>query len=170
MIREANELDLQDILYIYNDAIIHTTSVYHYLPHTLEQRLQWYNQKLQDGYPVMVYEEDGKAVGFATYGPFRNWPAYKYTIEHSVYVHPDYRKRGIASSLLQELIRLANEQQYAVMIAGIDESNQGSIRLHEKLGFTYSGKIEKAGYKFQRWLNLCFYQYELTGPVCPQEG
>jgi L-amino acid N-acyltransferase YncA len=164
MIRKAGVRDLQAILDVYNDAILHTTAVYDYKPHTLQDRKSWYEKKLEDGFPVLVYEVDGDVAGFASFGPFRAWAAYQYTIEHSVYVHKHYRNRGIGLALLQEIIGIAEDRGYAVMVAGIDESNTQSIRLHERLGFTYAGTIMKAGYKFDRWLNLCFYQKELRGP------
>ena len=164
MIREAKIEDLPHILTIYNDAIVHTTAVYTYEPETLAMREQWFNQKVRDGYQVIVYERNQTVVGFATFGPFRNWPAYKYSIEHSLYTDPRYRKEGIASSLLNELILLANQREYKTIIAGIDASNVPSIALHQKFGFTYAGTIKNAGYKFERWLDLSFYQLELEGP------
>jgi len=78
--------------------------------HTLDDRKQWYEKKKQDGYLVLVFEKGDKVVAFATFGPFRAWPAYKYTIEHSVYVHASCRKEGIATKLMQELIKIANEK------------------------------------------------------------
>ena len=72
MIREANEKDLKGILKIYNDAILNTTSVYKYKIQTLEERKQWYEKKKQDGYPLLVFEEDNRVVGFATFGPLEN--------------------------------------------------------------------------------------------------
>ena len=164
MIREAKIKDLPQILTIYNDAIVHTTAVYTYEPETLVMREQWFNQKVKDGYPVIVHERNQTVVGFATFGPFRNWPAYKYSIEHSVYTNPQYRKQGIASSLMQELFSIANQREYKTIIAGIDASNVPSIALHQKFGFTYAGTIKNAGYKFDRWLDLSFYQLELEGP------
>ncbi|PFR57365.1 N-acetyltransferase, partial [Bacillus cereus] len=71
-----------------------------------------YEQKKADGYPIFVYELDNKVVGFATFGPFRAWPAYKYSIEHSVYVDKEYRKCGIGTSLIKELITIAKEREY----------------------------------------------------------
>lgn len=169
MIREMKETDLGEVLEIYNDAILHTTAVYDYRAHSLEDRKVWFNQKTEGGYPLFVFEEDGKVLGFATYGPFRAWPAYKYSIEHSVYVHKEARKKGIGTKLLKVLIERAEEESYATLIAGIDSTNQGSIFIHEKLGFTYSGTIKKAGYKFEKWLDLAFYQLELKGPESPVE-
>ncbi|WP_028401032.1 GNAT family N-acetyltransferase [Ectobacillus panaciterrae] len=170
MIRRIQEKDLNDILEIYNDAIVNTTAVYDYTPHTIEDRRLWYKQKIEGGYPVLVFEENHKIIGFATFGPFRAWPAYKYTIEHSVYVHKDYRKNGIGTTLLKEIIRIANEQKYATLVAGIDAANEKSIKVHERLGFTYSGTIKKAGFKFGKWLDLAFYQLDLNGPERPTEG
>ncbi|WP_099300660.1 GNAT family N-acetyltransferase [Bacillus sp. Marseille-P3800] len=158
MIRKATKEDLQEILTIYNHAILHTTSVYSYEPHTLEMRETWYNQKIEDKFPILVFEEQNHVIGFATYGSFRAWPAYQYSIEHSIYVDPNQRKKGIATQLLTEIIALAKQNGYKTMIAGIDASNEQSIGLHKKFGFTYSGTIEKAGYKFDRWLDLAFYQ------------
>ncbi|GIM47978.1 N-acetyltransferase [Collibacillus ludicampi] len=168
MIRFAREEDLEGILEIYNDAILNTTAVYAYKPHTLENRKQWFLKKKQEGYPIIVYD-DSSIAGFATYGPFRAWPAYKYTIEHSVYVHKDYRNKGVGKLLVQEIIRLANKQNYATLVAGIDSTNVASIKLHEGLGFTFAGTIRKAGFKFGKWLDLSFYQKELVGPKMPTE-
>lgn len=169
MIRYATHDDLSAILEIYNDAILNTTAVYDYKPHTIEDRTAWYEKKVRDGYPVWVFEESNRVVGFATFGPFRAWPAYKYSIEHSVYVHKDHRGKHIATRLLQELIKFANSKGYATLIAGIDFSNEGSKLMHEKLGFSQSGIIRKAGYKFGKWLDLSFYQYQLQGPETPIE-
>lgn len=79
---------------------------------------------MEDGYPVIVYELENKVVGFATFGPFRQWPAYKYSIEHSIYVDSNYRRKGIATSLLKEIIAIANEREYMTLIAGIDAANE----------------------------------------------
>lgn len=167
MIINARREHLQDILNIYNDAILNTTAVYTYKPQTLDMRELWYSQKLEEGYPILVYELDNKAVGFATFGPFRDWPAYKYSIEHSVYTEANYRKKGIATALLNELIAIAKKKEYMTLIAGIDATNETSIALHRKFGFSYVGTIHKAGYKFNRWLDLAFYQLELDGPKNP---
>ncbi len=167
MIRNAELKDIPAILEIFNDAILNTTAIYAYKPVSLEDRTAWFNKKLDDGFPVLVYEIDGVAAGFAAYGTFRAFPAYKYTVEHSVYVHKDFRGRGIASKLIRKLIEIAENSGLATMVAGIDADNEASILLHKKLGFTHSGVIKKAGYKFGRWLDLAFMQYELKGPSSP---
>ena len=169
MIREANEKDIMDILEIYNDAILNTTAIYAYKPHTIDDRIQWYEKKKLDGHPLLVFEKNGKVVAFATYGPFRAYPAFKYTIEHSVYVHKGYRNLGIGKILLKELIDIANADEYATMVACIDSLNEESVKIHEKFGFKYSGTVAKAGFKFGKWLDLAFYQLDLIGPKEPLE-
>lgn len=163
MIRQMTAKDIKGVLEIYNDAIINTTAVYIYKPQTLEERISWFQAKNEGNYPVFIFEEDGQVAGFATYGPFRSYPAYKYTIEHSVYVHKDHYKKGIATKLMAVLIEEAAKAGYVTMVAGIDSGNGGSIKMHEKLGFSYSGTIKKAGYKFGQWLDLAYYQLELNG-------
>lgn len=115
------------------------------------------------GYPILVSEQAGKVAGFATFGPFRDWPAYKYSIEHSIYVDKGYRKKGIASSLMNEIIAIAREREYKMMVAGIDAENEKSIVMHEKFGFVHAGTIKNIGFKFNQWRDLAFYQLELNG-------
>ena len=170
MVREATEKDLMDILNIYNDAILNTTAIYDYKAHTIDDRIQWYEKKKQDEYPLLVFEENERVVAFATFGQFRAYPAFKYTIEHSIYVHKDYRNLGVGKTLLKELINIASVDEYATMVACIDSLNENSIKIHEKFGFKYSGTITKAGFKFGKWLDLVFYQLDLTGPKIPLEG
>lgn len=164
MIREAVREDVQSILEIFNYNILYSTGIYMYEPQTLAQRMEWFLGKQERKEPLFVYEEDGVVVGYATYGHFRPYPANLYTVEHSVYVHKDHYRKGIATKLMQELIKYAEEHDVKTMIGGIDASNQASILSHEKLGFTHSGTIKNAGYKFNRWLDLAFYQLDLKGP------
>jgi phosphinothricin acetyltransferase len=109
-------------------------------------------------------------LGFASYGTFRARAAYKYTVEHSVYVHKDQRGRGVGLALMRELIAAARAQQYHVLVGGIDIANEVSVALHERLGFTYAGTIHQAAYKFGRWLDLGFYQLILDTPQQPVDG
>ena len=162
MIRFATKEDLPAILEIYNDAILNTTAVYTYEAQTLENRAQWFDIKKANNEPIFVYELDDKAVGFATYGSFRDWPAYQYTIEHSIYVDKDYRGNGIAQKLLTELLTDVKAKGYKTIVAGIDATNDKSIHLHKKFNFSYSGTITNVGYKFNQWLDLAFYQLDLT--------
>jgi L-amino acid N-acyltransferase len=155
---------------IFNDAILQTTALYDYAPRSVDAVLQWFGAKARAAYPVLgAMDSSGQLCGFASYGQFRPWPAYKYSIEHLVYVHPAQRRRGVARLLMQQLLERAQAQQYHVMIGGIDADNAASIALHVQLGFRHAGTIAHAGYKFGRWLDLAFYQILLPGPQLPVE-
>ncbi|HEV2355001.1 MAG TPA: GNAT family N-acetyltransferase [Puia sp.] len=169
-IRPARETDLPEILGIYNDVILHTTAVYSYEPHTLDMRKAWYDSKMKDGYPVFVAEQGERVVGLSTYGPFRAWPAYKYTVENSVYVAVDQRGKGIAGQLMPPLIEAAKKQDYHALIASIDSANEASLRLHRSFGFEEVAHFRQVGYKFGRWLDLKFLELLLETPVNPTEG
>jgi len=170
MIRHAEEKDIAGILEIYNEAIVHTTAVYHYFPLTLEEKTEWYRKLISAGFPVLVCEMEGKVAGYASFGVYRDKPGYKYTVENSIFVHPDFRRRGFGQSLMKVLIREAEKMEMAVMVGCIDADNRESILLHEKLGFTFSGVIHRAGFKFGRYLDAAFYQLDLRGPEHPVEG
>jgi L-amino acid N-acyltransferase YncA len=159
------------ILEIINEAIVNSTAIYDYQPRAPESMVEWFKIKDTKRFPVIgAVDDSGRLCGFATYGTFRAWPGYKYTVEHSLYVHKDHRRKGIGMILLQRLIDLAIQQQYHVMVGGIDASNQASIDLHQKLGFEFSGTIRQAGFKFGRWLDLAFYQIVLKTPQKPVDG
>ena len=160
-----------EILAILNDAIVGSTALYDYQPRPLDSMRPWFAAKVAHGFPVIgAVDATGTLLGFASYGTFRAWPAYKYSVEHSVYVHHAQRGRGIGAALLQRLIATARAQQYHVLIGGIDLANTASVALHEKLGFTHAGTIRQAGFKFGRWLDLAFYQLVLDTPDRPVEG
>lgn len=164
MIRSMEERDVPEVLAIYNDIILTSTAVYINEPQTLKEKQQWYTERNQAGYPLLVYEEEGEVAGFATYSQFRPYPGYQYTMEHSVYVHKAHYQKGIATKLMHELIQIAEAQGVKTLVAGIDGNNMGSVKAHEKLGFEYAGTIKNAGIKFGQWLDLVFYQLHLTGP------
>src|SRR3982074_3451368 len=118
------------ILEIFNDAILTSTALYDYKPRTSQNMVDWFDAKRAGGFPVIGLENsDGALLGFGSYGTFRAWPAYKYTVEHSVYVHKDHRGKGIGIALMHKLIDAAREQQYHVMVGGIDAANRASIVL-----------------------------------------
>ena len=159
------------ILAILNDAIVTSTAHYDYRPRPPESMRPWFEAKRRGGYPVIgALAEGGLLAGFASYGTFRAWPAYKYTVEHSVYVHHEHRGRGVGRELLTRLVSRAIEQGCHVLIGGIDAENHASIRLHEKLGFAHAGTLKQAGFKFGRWLDLLFYQLTLPTPAHPRNG
>ena len=159
------------ILAILNDAIVNSTALYDYVPRAPESMVGWFQAKQSKDFPVIGVESDaGELMGFASYGTFRAFPAYKYTVENAVYVHKDHRGRGLARALMQRLIERARAQDYHVIVAGIDKDNAASIALHTSLGFEPAGIIRQAGFKFGRWLDLAFYQLVLATPAEPRDG
>lgn len=160
-----------EILVILNDAILNSTALYDYKARSVASMVDWFAAKERGNFPVIgVTDDSGQLLGFATYGSFRAWPAYKYSVEHSVYIHPEHRGKGLGRELMQRLIERAIQQQYHTMIAGIDVTNVGSVSLHQQLGFHHAGNIKQAGYKFGRWLDLGFYQLLLNTPEQPCDG
>ena len=157
-IRAAAESDLPGLLAIYNDVIATSTAVYSYIPTTLEERTTWWRARVGMGYPVLVAVDDSGVLGFSTFGDFRTWPGYRFTVEHSVHVRADTRGRGVGKELVIALFPLAEALNKHVMIAGVDAANEASIRFHERLGFEKAGHLREVGHKFDRWLDLVFLQ------------
>lgn len=157
-IRPYQTQDTQAILDIINYNILHSTALYDYNIRTYEQQKAILDDKLAKKFPVIVAEANGQVVGFGMYSEFRFREAYKFTVEHSVYVANDYHGKGIGNLLLAELIALAKAQKLHTMIAVIDAENQGSVSFHEKFGFKTVGIIKESGYKFNRWLHSVFMQ------------
>lgn len=165
---DAHAAAVREIL---NDVTLHTTALYDYQPWSRSDVLKWFGDKAQNGHPVIAaVDPEGVLLGFASYGRFRARPAYKYSVEHSVYVHRDHRRRGVGRALLTRLIEEATRQQLHVLVGGIDAGNAESIALHEQLGFRHAGTISQAGFKFGRWLDLAFYQLILPTPTQPRDG
>ena len=157
-IAASSRAQLPEILAIYNEVIRNTTAVYSDKEVTLEDREKWFDAKGAQGFPVLVATDSSGVVGFGTFGEFRAWPCYRASVEHSVHVRADCRRRGVGRALVEALIDAAAAMQKHVMIAGIDAENVNSISLHESLGFEVVGHFREVGRKFGRWLDLKFMQ------------
>jgi L-amino acid N-acyltransferase YncA len=157
-LRSYQTKDTQAILDIINYNILNSTALYDYNIRSYEQQKAILEEKINKHFPVIVAVEDHKVVGFGMYSEFRFREAYKYTVEHSVYVDNEYHGKGIGKLLLHELIQLAKGQKLHTMIAVIDAENQSSVEFHEKFGFKTVGIIKESGYKFDRWLHSVFMQ------------
>lgn len=160
-VRPYQTNDVKSIVTILNYYIVNSTAIYDYDLRTVEQQLTIFEDKLKKGFPIIVATIDNKVVGFGYYSEFRFREAYKYTVEHSVYVLPNEHGKGIGKMLMQNLIDLANLQNLHTMIAVIDSENQSSINFHEQFGFKIVGNIKESGYKFERWLHSVIMQLML---------
>jgi len=161
-IRDAVEGDLEGIREIYNDVLLNSTAIYNDRPATLEDRRAWWRARVEQGYPVLVAVEEGDVVGFASFGDFRSWPGYRFTVEGTVHIRADRRGQGLGRALLEALVERARAAGKHVMIAGVDAENQASLRYLERFGFERAGLLKEVGFKFGRWLDLVFMQYWLT--------
>lgn len=161
-IRDAGEGDLPGLLAIYNDVIATSTAVYADKPTTLDDRIAWYRARTGQGYPVLVAADADSILGFATFGDFRAWPGYRFTVEHSVHVSHVHRGAGIGTALMHELIARGTALGKHVMIGGVDADNAASLRFHERLGFERAAHLRQVGFKFGRWLDLVFLQRFLS--------
>jgi len=162
-VRPAEDGDLPAILAITNDAIANTTAVWSLTPATLDARRAWLEERRTKGYPVLVADDGGGALGFASFGDFRPWEGYRHSVENSIYIDAKHRGRGLGRLLLGALLEEAARQGKHVMVAGIEAENTASIRLHAAFGFEETGRLHQVGRKFDRWLDLVFMQRLLNG-------
>lgn len=157
-IRAYQTTDTQAILDIINFNILHSTALYDYKVRNFEQQKAILEDKTNKGFPVIVAALNDEIVGFGMYSEFRFREAYKFTVEHSVYVSKKHFGKGIGKLVLSNLIQLAKSQGLHTMIGVIDSENQGSILFHEQFGFKKVGVIKESAYKFDRWLDSVFMQ------------
>lgn len=159
IIRIAEDKDVKDLLDIYNYEVEHGLSTFDLNPKTLEERLKWFREHNVGNHPLIVAEEDGKAVGYASLSPYRPKEAYAATVELSVYIHKDYRRRGIAGKLSVAILEMARERDgIHTVISVITGGNEASLRLHRQLGFVHCGTIREVGVKFGKMLDIENYQ------------
>lgn len=160
MIVRAGDLakDGAAILAIVNDAILNTTAWYEYDPWDQARLTSWFDAKQAEGWPLLVAEDDGVTLGFASFGSFRARPAYAQTVEHSVYVAAAARGRGVGRRLLDAIVAEATRRGHHTMIGGVDAANEGSLAFHRAAGFLEAGRMREVGRKFDRWLDLVFMQ------------
>jgi phosphinothricin acetyltransferase len=171
LIRAAQTGDLPQILAIYNDVIATSTAVYATQPRSLAERAEWFEQRRQRGFPVLVAAEGESVLGFSSFGEFRGaWSGYRHSVEHSVHIRADARGKSMGSLLVEALFPLAAALDKHVMIGAVDAANEGSVRFHERLGFVRVGCFKEVGRKFDRWLDLVFLQRFLDAPGSARSG
>lgn len=162
VIRPYRESDAAAILEIINDSILNTSHNYDYEPKSLKEVVDLFEEKIRDGYPILVGEVDSEIGGYATFGKFRAKPGYNKTIEHSIYLNKKAQSKGLGSAMMRQLIHIATEKGFHVMIAGMDSENNGSYQFHERLGFREVARFPEVGFKFGKWQTLVFMQLILN--------
>lgn len=167
---DATDTDFQEILAIYNDAVLNTTAIWNEAVLDLPALTERLSTRRSQGLPILAARNGDGVLGYCSYGPWRAWDGYRYTVEHSVYVRGDYRRRGVGTQLLKALIHHARGAGMHVMVAGIEASNAPSITMHQRLGFTVAGTVREVGRKFGRWLDLSFMQLLLDERRGPPKG
>jgi L-amino acid N-acyltransferase YncA len=165
IIRDAVEEDFDAITAIYNEVLLNSTAIYNDVPAAVAERVAIWQSRRQQNYPTLVACEGNTVIGFASFGDFRAWPGYRFTVEHSVHIDASSRGRGAGSALLQSLIPRAAALGKHVMVGGIDAENSASLRFHERLGFTPVAHFKEVGFKFGRFLDLVFVQHIIAGGV-----
>jgi L-amino acid N-acyltransferase len=164
-VRAAQSDDVAAMAAIYNDVIATSTAIYSSQPSTLDERRDWFSARIAAGFPVLAAVRGGELVGYASFAEFRGaWPGYLHSVEHSVYVRADHWRHGVGSALVRALFPLAAAMDKHVMIGGIDAANDGSLEMHERLGFQRVAHFREVGRKFGRWLDLVFMQRFLDAP------
>lgn len=166
-IRDAVQADFEQITTIYNEVLTNSTAIYNDRPATVEERISWWRGRVSQGFPVLVAADGASIAGFATFGDFRAWPGYRYTVEGTVHIHSAARGQGIGTDLLKAILARAKALGKHVMIAGVDSENAASLRFLERFGFERAGHLREVGYKFDRFLDLVFLQYWIAPPLRP---
>jgi L-amino acid N-acyltransferase YncA len=161
-IRDAVEADFEAITAIYNEVVISSTATFNDRPATKDERIRWWKLRREQGYPVLVAVVDETVVGFGSFGDFRAWPGYRFTVEGTIYIDASSRGQGVGTELLSSLVAQAQSLGKHIMVAGVDAENVASLRFLEKFGFERVGYLREVGYKFGRFLDLIFLQYSVT--------
>ena len=161
-IRPATEADLPFITEIYEHAVRYGTATFELIPPDLAEMTRRFRVLMDGGFPYLVAAVDGSVIGYAYAGAFRPRPAYRFTVENSIYLKPAIHRRGIGLLLLQRLLRECEARGYRQVVAVIgDSANAGSIGVHSKCGFQMIGTHPNVGLKFGRWLDTVMMQLAL---------
>ncbi|MFH7765373.1 GNAT family N-acetyltransferase [Acinetobacter sp. BSP-28] len=164
LIRPAQPQDLEHILKIYNAEILTGTATWNDQEKSLEDVINWFNDLHAQQFPLFIAEhaESRQITGYADYSSFRQITGFKHTVEHSVFIHPNFIGQGLGKALMLKLIDHARQNHIHVMVAAIDHENRASIVLHEKLGFKQTGYMPEVGQKFGKWRDLVLMQLNLN--------
>jgi L-amino acid N-acyltransferase len=158
VIRDAERSDVAGMVSIYNDVLATTSAVWSEQPTTIGEREQWLDDKQTANHPVLVAVDASGVLGFVACGPFRSFPGYAKTMEHSIHVRPDVRGRGVGALLLASVEDRARSLGVHVMVAATDATNEGSIRFHQRVGFVEVGRMPEVGRLRGTWRDLVLIQ------------
>ena len=162
IIRPATPADIAAITGIYADAVLNGTASFEIEPPDEAEMTRRQAALLNNGYPYLTAEIDGLLAGYAYAGPYRSRPAYKWSVEDSIYVAPAMHRKGIGGLLLRRLVAESEQRGFRQMIAVIGDSAQiGSIAVHERAGFSHIGTLRSVGFKHGKWLDTVLMQRAL---------
>lgn len=154
-IRKAEPADLPALWEIYNYEVEHGTATLDLTPRTMEERKKWFDAHNRDNHPLYAAEENGTVLGYVSLSSYREKEAYKSTVELSVYVHPAHRGKGVATAMMAFVLEEARRDPTVHnVVSVITAGNAASVRLHEKFGFKFCGRIPAVGMKFGRYLDI----------------
>lgn len=157
-IRTATESDLPALTEIYNYEVVNGTAPFDIRPKTVVERAEWFYEHNKDNHPLIVAEDGGKILGYASLSPYRDKEAYSPTVELSVYVAPAARGKGAATALMTEILKTAkNDPRTHTVVSVITAGNDISVHLHEKFGFSYCGTLREIGIKFGEYRDTVTY-------------
>jgi L-amino acid N-acyltransferase YncA len=161
-IRVSHERDVPAIAAIYHHHVLHSPATFELEPPDVKEMMARRRRLMEKGFPYLVAERGGEVIGYAYAGPYRSRPAYRFTVENSVYVRLDSLGQGVGHLLMTALLAECAQKGYHQVIAVIgDSANLASVRLHERLGFLLVGTLRDVGFKFGRWYDTVLMQREL---------
>src|SRR5210317_998550 len=159
MIRKAKETDAHTIALIYNHYILHSTITFE--EKEVNEQLIIERLKESKKHPWWVFEQEGVVLGYAFSTKWKSRSAYRFTVESSVYVAPKQQQKGVGTLLYSKLINALKKEGFRIILAGISLPNDQSIFFHEKLGFQKVGQLESVGYKFNRWIDVGYWELKI---------
>ncbi|TRZ86217.1 MAG: N-acetyltransferase family protein [Streptomycetaceae bacterium] len=160
-IREATFSDISAITDIYNEVILTTNAIYRESKVNTDDRVKWFNQRVDSGFPVIVAEMNGEIVGYGAFNDFRFGEGYSGTVEHSLHVKSENRGNGVGGAIMAQLLAIALNQNRKIMVAGIDSENTRSIEFHARFGFIETARMPGVAIKHDKRLTLVLMQKDL---------
>ncbi len=162
IIRACEESDMRAVTEIYHHHVLHSPATFELVPPTFDDMLERYRTIKRGGFIYLVAEQAGEIAGYAYVSSYRARPAYRFTVENSVYIRPGFERRGLGRMLLRALLKECEKRPFRQVVAVIgDSANTASIELHRSLGFELTGTFRAVGFKFGRWLDTVLMQKEI---------